>query len=288
MNKNKYLFAQIALILTTMIWGFTFTIVQESLITACPPYAFSAYRFGIAAIGCFFLLDFRKIRFTKNEILGGIYCGLFLFVGYTFQNYGLVYTTPTKSAFITGTSIIMVPIILIVLRLANVSTKIWIASILATIGMYFLLNPKGEGLQYGDILTFGCAIAFALHLIIQDNYTKKCRTMFLFFPQLITVSILAFIFNFIFETQEIIWTNQLYISLGITSLLATLFGIGAMVWAQKIISPSRTAIIFSTEPLFAAIFAMAIIGEYLSPIEWLGGFLIIIGVLYSELGNRSN
>ena len=287
MTKNKFLLAQLALILTTMIWGFTFTIVKESLSSACPPYAFSGYRFGLASLGCLFLLDFKNIKFTKYEVFGGIICGLFLFIGYAFQNYGLVYTTPTKSAFITGTSIIMVPIILVIMRLQNISLRIWISSILATIGMYFLLNPQGNGLEYGDILTFGCAIGFAIHLIVQDNYTKKCRTMFLFFPQLITVSILSFIFNSLFETQEIIWTNQLFLSLSITGILATLFGIGAMVWAQKIISPSRTAIIFSMEPVFAAIFAMVIIGEFLSIIEWFGGVLIIFGVLYNELGSKS-
>ena len=111
--------------------------------------------------------------------------------------------------------------------------------------------------------------------------------MFLFFPQLVTVSLLSFTFNGIFETQEIVWTNQLYFSLLITGILATLFGIGAMVWAQKIISPSRTAIIFSMEPVFAALFAMAVIGEFLSLIEWFGGLLIILGVLFSELGPKS-
>lgn len=287
MFKNKILLAQLALIITTMIWGFTFTIVKESLTSSCPPYAFSGLRFALAAFGCIFLLDFKNLKFTKYEISGGIFCGLLLFIGYAFQNYGLVYTTPTKSAFITGTSIIMVPIILVIFRLQNISTRIWIASVIATIGMYFLLNPQGEGLQYGDILTFGCALGFAGHLILQNFYTKKCRTMFLFFPQLITASLFSFIFNGLFETQPIEWTNQLYLSLAITSMLATLFGIGAMVWAQKLISPSRTAIIFSMEPVFAAIFAMVVIGEFLSLIEWGGGILIIIGVLYSELGSKS-
>ena len=94
-----------------------------------------------------------------------------------------------------------------------------------------------------------------------------------------------FIFHWIFDTQSTIWSFQLIISLSITSIFATLFGIGAMVWAQKIIFPSRIAIIFSMEPVFAAIFAMLIIGEYLTLIEWIGGFLIIAGVIYSETNN---
>tara|TARA_A100001035_G_scaffold276151_1_gene270669 strand:+ start:549 stop:1433 length:885 start_codon:yes stop_codon:yes gene_type:complete len=281
-NKTTFL-AQAGLIITTMIWGFTFTIVKESL-SSCPPFAFSAYRFGIAALGCIFFLNFKNLYFTKKEIYGGITCGLLLYLGYTFQNFGLMYTTPTKSAFITGTSIIMVPLILVFMKINNISFKIWFACILATLGMFFLLNPRGEGLQFGDILTFGCALGFAVHLIVQGKYTRECRTMYLFLPQLITVSILSFMSNSLFESHEIIWTNQLYISLTITGIFATLFGIGIMVWAQKIISPSKTAIIFSTEPLFAAIFAMIVIGEIMSITEWFGGLLIVCGVLYSELG----
>ena len=79
MFKNKILIAQLALLFTTMIWGFTFTIVKESLAN-CPPYAFSGWRFLIAAFGCVFFLDLKNLYFTKNEIIGGIFCGLFLFV----------------------------------------------------------------------------------------------------------------------------------------------------------------------------------------------------------------
>ena len=92
-------------------------------------------------------------------------------------------------------------------------------------------------------------------------------------------------FNYIYDIQPTIWSNQLLYSLLITGILATLLGIGAMVWAQKILSPSRTAIIFSLEPVFAALFAMLIIGDYLSIKEWAGGLLIIIGVIYSEAGD---
>ena len=285
MLKNKTHIAQLCLLLTTFIWGCTFTMVKESL-QNCPPYAFAGWRFGLATVGCLFFLDWKNIRFKKNELIGGVFCGILLFSGYAFQNFGLIYTSPTKSAFITGTCIIMVPILLVILRLQAIHLKIWISVVLAIIGLFLLLNPDNEGLNHGDILTFGCALSFALHVIIQNYYTRKSRTMFLFFPQLITVSLLSFLLHWTVETQAITWSNQLISTLFITGIFATLFGIGIMVWAQKILSPSRTAIIFSMEPVFAALFAMIMIGDFLSLVEWMGGGLIIAGVIYGESGNE--
>ncbi len=281
MFKNKELIAQISLVFATFVWGCTFTIVKEAL-QDCPPFAFAAWRFSIASIGCLFFLDWKKLLFTNPELIGGILCGIILFFGYSFQNFGLLYTSPTKSAFITGTCVLMVPLLLIILRLQVIQLKIWIASILALIGLYFLLNPEGKGLNRGDILTFGCALSFAIHLIVQNHYTRKSRTMHLFFPQLVMVSLLSFILHPITETQPTIWSTKLISTLFITGIIATLFGVGIMVWAQKILSPSRTAIIFSMEPVFAALFAMVVISEFLSPLEWIGGGLIVAGVIYGE------
>lgn len=285
MFKNKVLIAQLSLVLVTLVWGCTFTIVKEAL-NDCPPFAFAAWRFTIAAIGCLLFLDWKNLHFTRYELIGGLICGILLFFGYSFQNFGLLYTSPTKSAFITGTCILMVPILLILLRIQVIHLKIWIASILALIGLYLLLNPDGQGLNKGDILTFGCALSFAIHIIVQNNYTRKSRTMFLFFPQIVTVAVLSFILHPIFEVQQITWTNQLISTLLITGLIATLIGVGTMVWAQKILSPSRTAIIFSMEPVFAALFAMLVIGDFLPLLGWVGGGLIVAGVIYGESGGE--
>ena len=100
-------------------------------------------------------------------------CGFLLFAGYAFQKFGLILTTPSKSAFITSVSVILVPILLIVLRLQRLEIKIWIVVLFTALGLYILLNPMGQGINWGDIITFGCALSFAFHIIFQDIYIKK-------------------------------------------------------------------------------------------------------------------
>ena len=143
---NKRILAQIGLIVVTIIWGTTFVIVKQALNDA-PPFSFAALRFGLASILSLIVVNFKIFQITKNEIIGGIICGFLLFAGYAFQNFGLLYTTPTKSAFITGTSIIMVPIILVIIHMQKISMRTWIACILAITGMYFLLNPMRKDMQ---------------------------------------------------------------------------------------------------------------------------------------------
>ena len=136
-------------------------------------------RFGVATILCIILLRKKLFTCTKIELIGGAICGIFLFSGYAFQNFGLMNTTASKSAFITSVSVLIVPILLVLFKLQKVNKKIWASVILATIGLYLLVLPSG-GLNFGDILTSGCALSFAIHIIYQDIYIKKDVRLFPF------------------------------------------------------------------------------------------------------------
>ncbi|NQU68521.1 MAG: DMT family transporter [Candidatus Marinimicrobia bacterium] len=281
---NSSRFALIGLVIATMVWGFTFTIVKSALCDA-PPFGFLAWRFLLATIMGGVILGRRFCTISKVEIFGGIICGIFLFSGFSFQTLGLVTTTASKSAFITSISIIMVPVILILVKVQHVRPKIWISMLMAIAGLYFVLNPSGSGITQGDILTFGCAISFAIHIIFQDRYSKQRVDTFRFFViQAAVVSILSFGNHFIFESQPIIWSTHLITALIITALAATLFGFGMMIQAQKVLSPSRTAIVLSLEPLFATLFAILVSGEIFTPMGWVGGGLVIAGVILAESG----
>ena len=158
--------------------------------------------------------------------------------------------------------------------------------ILATIGLFLVLNPRGDGVNTGDLFTLGCALFFALHIIAQDNYVQQSVNIFRFFiVQGFAVTILSFGNHFVFESQPIVWSTHLVIVLIITALFATLFGFTVMIAAQKILSPSRTAIILSLEPLFAAAIAIIFAGEWLSLLGWVGGILIVVGVILAEWGD---
>ena len=290
--SNRTRLAQIGLVFTTLAWGATFVMVKEGLNHA-QPFTFGAYRFLIATICTAFLVRSRIFELNKQEFLGAVICGFFLFTGYTFQNFGLwenefyISTTPSKSAFITSISIIMVPLMLVLSGLQKVSTRIWVAIILATIGLYLLLDPSGSGISLGDGLTFGCATCFAIHIIIQDRYAKGgIHVTRFFFIQVAVVTLLSFICSYFFDTQPPIWSSELINALLMTGIIATTIAILIMVWAQQILSPSQTALIFSLEPVFAAFFSWILIGEILGFWGWFGGFLVVVAVIWSE--SKSN
>jgi len=282
--KNKKRLAQILLVFVTLIWGVTFIMVKDALNDA-GPFAFGTLRFTIAGILTLAVVNKSIFTLTKTEVIGGLVCGFFLFGGYAFQNFGLMQTSASKSAFITSVSVLMVPIILYLFNIQKVKIKVWIAVVVATIGLYLLLDPRGGMMNWGDILTFGCALGFAVHIIFQGYYVKKkVRILPFFLVQAWIVVGLSFINSLIFEPIFAIWTPRLISALLVTGIAATFIAILLMIWAQQILNPSETAIIFSLEPVFATVFAIIFAGEILGLWGYIGGGLIVLAVAYGESG----
>ena len=274
--------AQLSLVLITMIWGITFVMVKEALNDA-PPYMFASLRFGLAFFIGLVYLNKNIKDINHLEMVGGLVCGLCLFAGYAFQNYGLMQTTPSKSAFITSVSVILVPVILSIFRIKKVDFKIWISVSLATIGLYVLLNPSGGEVNIGDILTFGCALSFAFHIIAQDYYlTKGSSISRLFLSQVMFAALFSLMSVFAFESPEIVISQRLIIAILVTGFLATFVAIMLMVWAQTILNANQTALFLSLEPVFAALFSTIFAGEILGVHGWVGGMIVVFGVISSE------
>ena len=281
--KKQKLLAQLSMVVTTMIWGITFVMVKDALNDA-PPYMFASLRFGIAFILGFIYVNKGIKDITLNEMYGGFICGFCLFVGYAFQNFGLIETSPSKSAFITSVSVILVPIILVLFKLKKVNMRIWIAVVLAIIGLYILLNPSGGGINIGDILTFGCAVSFAAHVIFQDRYLSFGASISkLFLIQIMFVTIFSCIGAFAFEGVLITISERLITAILVTGVLATFIAIMFMVWAQTILGPNQTAVLLSLEPVFAALFSTFFAGEILGLYGWIGGMIVVFGVISSEI-----
>ena len=249
------------------------------------PFAFGTLRFTIAGILTLVIVNKSIFTLTKTEIIGGLICGFCLFCGYAFQNFGLMQTSASKSAFITSVSVLMVPIILYLFNIQKIKMKVWFAVVLATIGLYFLLDPRGGMMNWGDILTFGCALGFAVHIISQGYYVKKnVRVLPFFLVQAWVVVGLSFINSLLFEPIFAIWSPRLISALLVTGIAATFIAILLMIWAQQILNPSETAIIFSLEPVFATVFAIIFAGEILGLWGYIGGGLIVLAVAYGESG----
>jgi drug/metabolite transporter (DMT)-like permease len=281
---NKKISAQISLLAVSLIWGVTFIMVKNALNDA-GPFAFGTLRFTIAGILSLVAVNTSIFTLTKSEVIGGLICGFFLFGGYAFQNFGLMQTTAGKSAFITGVSVLMVPVLLYLFNIQQVKIKVWIAVVTATIGLYFLLDPGGGNINWGDILTFGCALGFAIHIIFQDYYVKKnIRVLPFFLVQTWVVAGLSWLNSLIFEPIFALWSSRLIIAILVTGIGATFIALLIMIWAQRILNPSETAIIFAMEPVFAALFAFIFAGEILGFWGYFGGSLIVLAVMYGESG----
>ena len=214
-----------------------------------------------------------------------------MFLGYNFQNFGLwLDSTPTTSAFITSISVVFVPLFLVISGKQKISNNIWYSVFLALLGLFLLLDPINAGIKIGDIITFGCAICFAGHIIAQDEAVKKEINIFRFFLiQIGIVCVLSFLCSIIFEPVDLLnsmqvdfWSSTLVNALLINGILATTVAIMIMVWAQKIVTASQTAIFFSLEPLFAALFSWYLIGEKIGLYGVIGGTIIVVAIIISE------
>ena len=291
---STYSLAISGLVFTTFIWGVTFELVEESL-KSIPPSIFSTIRFFIAAICTLILILFkyRAVKIEKDEFKAGIICAIFLSLGYFFQSFGLwenifyLKSDPNKSAFITGTSVLMVPIIIFLMGKGKPAIHLWFSIVLVLAGLGILLNPKVENFTVGDFLTFGCAISFAIHIIFQGQYLiSKVKNIYnFFFVQMLSTALIfsiGAIFEFQISLSVLEWNYTVWSGLWITGILATFVAILIMVWAQKIVSPIQTAMIFTLEPVFAGIYNHFFTEHVLSNWGIFAGIIIVLGIIYHE------
>ncbi|WP_273126062.1 DMT family transporter [Bacillus weihaiensis] len=285
----KRLFADGSLLFVAFIWGATFVVVQQA-IAFVPPLLFNSIRFLLAIL---LLLPFvkRSSLHTKpsNTLLfSGILLGFFLFIGYAFQTVGLLFTTSSKAGFITGLSVIIVPLLSIFILKDKPRSIVFLSAIIGAIGLYLLSVSDLNGLNFGDLLVLICAIGFALHIIYTGKYAKNFNPLFLTITQLLTVSILSLISSLIIEdysqiTYHDFIQHDVILALLITSFLATAVAFFIQTKYQRVTSAARVALIFAMEPVFAAITAYLILGEKLTEKGIIGCLFIFTAMLVAEL-----
>lgn len=290
---KKPWFADFNLLLVALIWGTTFVIVQKA-IAFLEPYSFNTVRFFIAAILLLFIIYFfKRASFknfkNKNLLNSGTLLGFWLFLGYGFQTVGLLYTTSSKAGFITGLSVVLVPLFSYALLKQKLNWQIGFSSLLAVAGLYLLTIHNSFSLNIGDGYVLLCAVSFALHIVFTGKFAKSFDALCLTVVQLFTVSLLSFITALFTEHwQEIFAANMLLKSevitaLLITSLFATALAFLAQTYFQTFTTPARVALIFAMEPVFAAITAFIVLNERLGSKALIGCILILFGMIISEL-----
>lgn len=272
--------ADAALAGNTLIWGSTFVLVQAAL-RDISPILFLAIRFSIAAAALALLFRGRA-RYRPTR--GGLIAGVCLFAGYLFQTVGLQFTTASKSAFITGLAIPLVPLLTSLVYLSRPRIFELAGVLCATAGMG-LMTLQGDSLRIGkgDLLTFFCAVAFAAHIITLGHYSGRISYESLSFMQVAAAGVLSLSSFWWVEKAVVHLTPVVWIALGTTGLLATALAFTVQAWAQQHTTPTRTALIYSLEPVVAWFTSYWMMGELLSRRAALGAVLILTGILLVEL-----
>ena len=277
--------ADLALVGVALIWGATFVLVKQALQDASTV-LFLALRFSLAALAL--AVAFRplasKLAPPRTLLAGGALAGLCLSAGYLFQTVGLRYTSPSKSAFITGLSIVMVPVFGAAWRRQLPVAAEVLGVLAATAGLGLMtLNPETLRIERGDLLTLACAVAFAAHLLVVGHYAPRVSFKALALVQVATAAVLGLGACWWVEPPLIRWTPGVIVALIVTGLLATALAFSVQAWAQQYTTPTHTALIFALEPVFAWLTSYLLAGELLSLRVSLGAGLILAGILLVEL-----
>jgi drug/metabolite transporter (DMT)-like permease len=277
--------ADLALGGIALIWGATFVLVKQAL-QDVSTLLFLALRFSLAASALALVLRGRYTGFAsgRQTLKGGVLAGICLFSGYLFQTFGLRYTTASKSAFITGLSIVMVPLLGSAVYKNVPHASEWLGVVIATFGMALLTLQGGRlGISFGDLLTLFCAVGFAAHILIVGHYSRRVGFEGLSLVQISTAALIALGTFWWVEPPRIQWTPGLLVALGVTGLLATALAFTVQAWAQRHTSATHTALIFALEPVFAWLTSFLVVGEILSTRAALGAVLILCGIILVEL-----
>lgn len=281
--------AHLLLILVTFIWGVTFVEIKDAL-ADISPLLLNAIRMMVASFVLAAIYLPRVRRLSLTQLRAGAIVGGFLFLGYTFQTTGLRLTTPSKSAFLTGVSVILVPVIMAGLfgRRVNRWTLLGIA--VAFFGLVLMTVPASaeafadwSSINRGDLLTLGCAVAFAFHIVFLGRATQTHPFAAIAFIQVATAVALMLLTLPALESVHVVWSGRVLVVIAVTGVLGTAFAFSIQSWAQQFTPPSHTALIFALEPVFAWGASYLVLGERLGGRAAGGAALILGGVLLSEL-----
>ncbi len=280
--------ADLSLALVALVWGATFVVVKRALADISAVY-FLFLRFSLAT-ACLLLIFLRPLlesnrRALRRGLWGGALTGLFLWLGYMLQTFGLKYTGAGNSGFLTGLYIVLVPLISASLyrRWPQIRELVGIA--IATAGMVVMTLPgidRHFHMNRGDLLTIGCAVAFAFQLLLLGFFSQRELFQAVALGQIACAALLSG-FSLIVEPPRAFWSGYAIFAIVLTALFATALAFALQTWAQKYTTATRTALIFALEPVFALITAVSAGREPLTAAAVAGGALILVGILAVEL-----
>ncbi|MHB8877679.1 MAG: DMT family transporter [Myxococcaceae bacterium] len=269
--------------MVTAFWGFTFVTVKDALADA-DPFSFLVLRFGVGALAATAIAG--KSLLEPRNLRAGLSLSPFLFLGYALQTLGLELTTPSRSAFITGLAVVLVPFVSTALFRRWPKAPSMVGVVLAVGGLWLLTGGLGEpstATRAGDLLTLGCAVSYAVHISLTEKLAPG-RTVSAMVAVQLWVVALASAACLPFVHVRVEWTAGLVGAVLFCGLFASALAISVQMWAQARTTAVRAALIYSLEPVFAVGYSVLAGRESLGKRELAGGTLIVAGVLVAEAG----
>lgn len=284
--RTRRLRADAALLLMVVIWGFTFVPI-ERIAKAHPHHVvtFVALRFWIATL-CYLPL----LRFAKERLAGhhraGLLAGLAMSGGYCFQTIGLTWTTSAKAGFITGMSVLLVPLGALLLR-RRVPLAALLGLVVAAPGLVLVSLQEDLSLGLGEMLVFFCAVSFAAQILVCDRFARQVDPFVFSTWQALFTAVGTTLLALASETlpyglPDAGWEFLLWAAF--CGVFATMIPFLVQTVAQQITTATHVAVIYASEPVFASLFSWWLNGERFTERMWLGAGLILLGMLIAELG----
>lgn len=275
--------AELALAGVTVLWGSTFTIVKSAL-EDCSTLAFLAMRFSLAVLVLVALWRTRLAReWNSVSVRAGLIAGTCLATGYVLQTAGLRYTTASKSAFLTSLFIVVVPLLGALVYRSVPSWREWSGVILAFLGMGMMVRLNDvTRLNAGDLMTVGCAVAYAGQVLVIDRWARHASARILTLVQLSVVAAATLSTFWLVQPVSIRFTPRLAGAIVVTGVLCTSLAFALQSWAQRYTTATEASLLFSLEPVVAAVTSYLVLGEILPWLGIAGAALILAGVLVVE------
>ncbi len=272
---------RLALLLTTVIWGATFPATKAAL-EQIPPLSFLFLRFflGTLLIVLWFVIRQHQLHRDRAILAASALTTVFLFLGYLLQTVGLQHTSASNSAFLTALYVIFVPLMLL-----RIDRRVMAATAIAVVGLWLLVKPSAS-MNVGDLMTLGCAVAFAGHIICLERFTRQYDAPSLLVWQMAAMTILFIPAPWIEGADVNVFspTMVLLTGLGVTGILAT-GAFAVQMWAQRMVPAQQVALLFASEPAYAAWLSWYFLGESLDMEGWIGSALILLAVVIGAFGN---
>lgn len=293
MTKSKS--ATLGVLFVSFIWGVEFVLIHNA-IAILEPHSFNVARFGVASlfVGLCMPLGKKRDSLDRRMVTHGCLLGGLLYLGFTFQTFGLLYTTVSNCGFITSLSVVLVPVMAYLL-LGERPRLLTMAGVgVAAAGLY-LLTAAGDGpFNLGDVLTLCGAAMFALHIVYTGRYGREHEALSLTLVQLLTVTVLSLGSALVSEDWQrlldvgVVGNPSVLFAVFVASILGTGLAVMIQTLAQGHLSSTRVALVYSLEPVFAALTAYLVLNEQLPAAAGVGAAMILAGIVLAELPSRAS